>query len=232
MRDRFPDRCRCASLEGMSTLSTQEILQAGLDDWRPLAGTLRARFATGSFVAGLRLVQAVTEAAEAANHHPDVTLTYPHVDLSLVSHDVGALTERDVELARTISGIAADQGVSADPAAPTVLELALDTADREAAAPFWAAVLTGDASNVDGDDVVDPSGRVPLLWLQGTQAHEEPRQRFHLDVWVAPDVAPARITAATKAGGQVVDDSHAPSFTVLADAEGNKACVCTVLDRA
>ena len=49
---------------------------------------------------------------------------------------------------------------------------------------------------------------------------------------VAPDVAPARITAATKAGGQVVDDSHAPSFTVLADAEGNKACVCTVLDRA
>ena len=36
-----------------------EILQAGLDDWRPLAGTLRARFATGSFVAGLRLVEAV-----------------------------------------------------------------------------------------------------------------------------------------------------------------------------
>ncbi|MDF9278258.1 4a-hydroxytetrahydrobiopterin dehydratase, partial [Arthrobacter sp. EH-1B-1] len=33
------------------------------------------------------------------------------------------------------------------------------------------------------------------------------------------------------AGGAVVDEAQAPSFTVLADGEGNRACVCTVLSR-
>lgn len=215
----------------MATLTTAQVLDAGLDDWRPLAGTLRARFSTGDFVSGLRLLEAVTEAAEAANHHPDVTLTYPQVDIALVSHDVGALTDRDVDLARRISEIAREQGVAADPRAGTVLEVALDTADKDAVGPFWAAVLTGDAGAHDGDDVVDPGGQVPLLWLQGTDAHETPRQRFHLDVWVAPDEASARIDAAVAAGGVVVDAGQAPSFTVLADPEGNKACICTALER-
>ena len=53
----------------------------------------------------------------------------------------------------------------------------------------------------------------------------------HIDLWVAPEVADARIAAAIAAGGTVVDDSEAPSFTVLADLEGNKVCVCTFLDR-
>ena len=65
------------------------------------------------------------------------------------------------------------------------------------------------------------------MWFQDTEPHEAPRQRLHLDVWVAPEVADARIAAAVAAGGTVVDDSEAPSFTVLADPEGNMVCVCT-----
>ncbi len=100
---------------------------------------------------------------------------------------------------------------------------------------MWAALLTGstDASghgNVS-DDVSDPLRRLPLLWFQQTDEHDTPRQRFHLDVWVAPEEAAARIAAAVAAGAVVVDDSEAPSFTVLADQDGNKACVCTSLDR-
>jgi len=72
---------------------------------------------------------------------------------------------------------------------------------------------------------------VPLLWFQHTDAHETPRQRFHVDLWVAPEVAEERIAAAVAAGGQVVDDEKAPSFVVLADPEGNKVCVCTSLSR-
>ena len=72
---------------------------------------------------------------------------------------------------------------------------------------------------------------MPLLWFQDTEAHETPRQRFHLDVWVPHDVAQDRIDAAVAAGGQVVDDSQAPSYVVLADPEGNRACVCTCLGR-
>ena len=215
----------------MDKLTSTQILDAGLNDWRQLAQGIHARFRTGSFTAGLRFVTAVTEAAEAANHHPDVTLTYPHVDLKLISHDVGALTQRDVDLARAISSIAHEQGLTPQPEVLAEVELALDTAVLADAEPFWAALLTGDARNVSGDDVVDPSGRVPLLWFQGTDAHETPRQRFHLDVWVPHDVADARIAAAVAAGGAVVDEAQAPSFTVLADGEGNRACVCTVLSR-
>lgn len=215
----------------MEKITVQQVLDAHLDDWRRLAQALHARYLTGDFVTGLAFVTAIGEAAEQANHHPDVTLTYPHVDVKLLSHDAGAITQRDVDLARRISEIAREQGITADPHAVTEIELALDTADTAALGPFWAALLTGSTASVDGDDVVDPSGRVPLLWFQHTDAHETPRQRFHIDLWVPHDVAEERIAAAVAAGGRVVDDSNAPSFVVVADPEGNRACVCTCLDR-
>ena len=40
-----------------------------------------------------------------------------------------------------------------------------------------------------------------------------------------------RIDAALTAGGTLVSDEHAPSYVVLADAHGNKACVCTSASR-
>jgi len=215
----------------MEKLTSKQILDARLEDWRKLAQALHARFLTGDFVTGLEFVTAVVEAAEAANHHPDVTLTYRFVDMKLISHDASQLTQRDIDLARRISEIAREQGIAADPTAVAELELALDTADLAAVGPFWAALLTGSPASLKGDDVVDPSGRVPLLWFQHTDAHETLRQRFHIDLWVPPDVAEERIAAAVDAGGRVVDDENAPSFVVLADPEGNKACVCTCLDR-
>ncbi len=215
----------------MDKLTVTQILDAGLDDWRKLAQALHARFRTGDFATGLGFVNAIGEAAEQADHHPDVTLTYPCVDVRLLSHDVSGLTRRDVDLARRISEIARERGIGAEPGTVALVELALDTADLAAAGPFWAALLTGSAAAVHGDDVVDPTGQVPLLWFQHTDAHATPRQRFHLDVWVPHDVAEERIAAAVAAGGTVVDDSNAPSFVVLADTEGNRACVCTSAGR-
>ncbi|HJR38980.1 MAG TPA: VOC family protein [Nocardioidaceae bacterium] len=215
----------------MDKLTTKQVLDAGLDDWRKLAQALHARFLTGDFVTGLRFVTAVTDAAERANHHPDVTLTYPFVDVKLVSHDVDQVTQRDVDLARQITEIARGQEIAAEPSAVTEVELALDTADLASVGPFWSALLTGSTESLSGNDVVDPAGRLPLLWFQDTDAHETPRQRFHVDLWVPHDEAEKRIAAAVAAGGRVVDDRNAPSFVVLADPEGNKACVCTCLDR-
>lgn len=215
----------------MAKLTVQQILDADLADWRKLATALHARFLTGNFAAGLDFVTAVTAAAEEANHHPDVTLTYPFVDISLISHDASAVTERDVALAREISDIARDRGIEAKPSALAEIELALDTAAVAAVGPFWAALLTGTTDALRGEDIVDPNGRVPLLWFQSTDAHETPRQRFHLDIWVPHDVAEERIAAAVAAGGQIVDEQYAPSFIVLADADGNRACVCTCLER-
>jgi 4a-hydroxytetrahydrobiopterin dehydratase len=225
-------------------LKTQQILDADLADWRKLAQALHGRFLTGDFVTGLRFLTAVAEAADALGHHPEVTLTDELVDLKVLSEDavyrpedggperhLSAVTERDLDLARRISEIAQEQDIATDPTAVAELELALDTADLAAVGPFWAAVLTGSADSREGDDVRDPTGQVPLLWFQHTDAHETPRQRFHIDLWVPHDVAEERIAAGVAAGGRVVDDKEAPAFVVLADPEGNKVCICTCLDR-
>lgn len=105
----------------MSQVSAQQFRQTAsgnplLHGWVPDGDVIAVRYLTGSFMKGLALLQAIAEAAEAANHHPDVTLTYPHLELELTSHDVGHLTERDVDLATTIGQIARDHGVAADSA--------------------------------------------------------------------------------------------------------------------
>lgn len=215
----------------MTKLTSAQIIDAELQDWTKLAEALRARFATGNFAAGAAFVAAIADAAEAANHHPDVTLTYPTVEVRLTSHDQGGVTSRDVALARQISAIAAERGIGSDPHRLWLVELGLDTADGDAVGPFWASVLAGDASRVAGDDVIDPTGQSPLLWFQHSDSQAADRQRFHLDVWVHPDTLDDRIAAAVAAGGTVVDRSPYPSFVVLADPDGNKACFCTHLDR-
>ena len=124
-----------------------------------------------------------------------------------------------------------DTVIEADPTANAVVEIALDTWDHTEIKPFWAAVL-GLVDSPESDRAVyDPSGSQPTLWFQRTTAHNEPRQRFHLDIRVPPEVADVRIAAALAAGGVLVSDAQAPRFTVLADPQGNKACVTTGLDR-
>jgi 4a-hydroxytetrahydrobiopterin dehydratase len=57
------------------------------------------------------------------------------------------VTQKDVDLARRISEIAADHKVDADPASVSVIELGLDTAHSATIAPVWAALLTGNAES-------------------------------------------------------------------------------------
>ena len=186
----------------------------------------------------------MVEAGDELGHKPEMRLTERFVELKLISHDAiyrpddgpeRVLVLRDVTRHRPRSPDQREspgtQGVAAAPSEVTQLEFALDTADHAVIGPFSAAVLTGSADSLQGNDVGDPSSPLPLLWFQGTDAHETPRQRFHIDLWVPPEVARDRIAAAVAAGGKVVDDSEAPSFVVLADPEGNKVCVCTSLDR-
>lgn len=212
-------------------LSGDEIDRMGLDDWRSMHGSLQARFRTRNFATGLRLVEAIGAAAEELNHHPDLDLRYGHLNVRLSSHDVGGKTARDVELARRTSALAADLGIRADPAALSRVEIGLDTWDAEEIKPFWAVVLGMTPNPRFDDELRDEQGDLPTLWFQQTQQHEEPRQRFHLDIRVPPEVADARIAAALAAGGVLVSDEHAPRFTVLADPQGNKVCVCTHVGR-
>ncbi len=206
-------------------LKADEIATMGLADWRTLQSKLHARFRTGDFATGLKLVDAIGAVAEEMNHHPDIDLRYTHVQIALISHDVGGKTERDVRLARRISELAAELGATAEPDGLTLVEPGLDTWNSEEVLPFWRAVL-GTPEN-DRGEVIDPLALTPTVWFQETDRHDTPRQRWHFDVWVPVDQAQARILAAVAAGGSVVDDSEAPSFTVLADPQGNRVCICT-----
>lgn len=201
----------------------------GLDDWRMLFAQLHARFETGDFATGVAFVQQVGKAADAMDHHPDIELTYPRVDVRLSSHDVGGVTSRDVELARRISEIAARLGAAARPGAVSTLELALDTPDAAEIEPFWAAVLgySVPERTGGGHEVIDPDGRGPTIWFQRCEPHETPPQRWHLDLRVPPEVVAGRIEAALAAGGTLVSDDEAPAFWMLADAQGNRCCLTT-----
>ncbi|WP_306231737.1 4a-hydroxytetrahydrobiopterin dehydratase [Agrococcus beijingensis] len=92
-------------------LTASEIADAGLTGWRHVDDTLTARFRTGSFATGLELVNRVGASAEAANHHPDVQLTYGAVEVTLTSHDAGGVTGRDLRLAREVSEHATAMGI-------------------------------------------------------------------------------------------------------------------------
>ncbi|MEV6491674.1 4a-hydroxytetrahydrobiopterin dehydratase [Actinoplanes sp. NPDC051633] len=211
----------------MSELTGKQIAEAGLDGWAYLLGGLQSRIRTPDFKAGLALVDAIGAAAEEMDHHPDLDLRFTHVDVRLRSHDVGAVTGRDLRLARRISQLAAEAGLSTDCTDVSRLELALDSPQFQRIQPFWSAVL---AMKAGRDDVVDPDGALPVVWFQASGA-EEPRQRWHPDVWVDPSQVRPRIDAAIAAGGILFSDAEAPSFWVLADPEGNKVCLCTWQDR-
>jgi 4a-hydroxytetrahydrobiopterin dehydratase len=206
-------------------LTGQQIHDEGLDGWRKVLNKLIVRFETGDFNTGAALVVKIAEAADEVNHHPDVDLRYPHLTVSLLSHDVDAITARDLRLARRISDLAAEAGVSTSEHAPDVLELALDTPDHEKLTPFYQALLGYEAHA--GDDLVDGADRTPSLWFQKTDSDAPDRQRWHLDVSVPHDVAEARIQAVIEAGGTLVDDGAAPAFWVLEDPDGNRSCICT-----
>ncbi|RSM65043.1 4a-hydroxytetrahydrobiopterin dehydratase [Actinoplanes sp. ATCC 53533] len=211
----------------MTELTGQQIADQAPAGWAYLLGGLQTRIRTPDFAAGLAIVDAVGAAAQAMDHHPDLDLRYTHVDVRLTSHDVGAVTGRDLRLARTVSRIAADAGTATDCATVSRLELALDSPEFGAVLPFWGAVL---AMAPAGDELDDPFGALPAVWLQQSGS-AEPRQRWHPDVWVDPTQVQPRIEAAVAAGGTLVSDAEAPSFWVLADPQGNRVCLCTWQER-
>lgn len=226
----------------MDMLMGDKIAEANLTDWRKLAQGLHARYVVDDFGAAVRFVAAVGGAGDALNHHPIVSIGPGYVDLKLVSDDavyrdaegtehiVQWVTQQDVDLARRITRIAADHGLEADPSSVSVIELGLDTPGSATIAPVWAALLTGNAEaqghGSPSDEIRDAMGRVPNLWFGDVDEHDSVHQKFHLEVYVAPEVAEQRIAAAVDAGATVVDNSNAPFLTVIADQDGNKGVLC------
>jgi 4a-hydroxytetrahydrobiopterin dehydratase len=202
--------------------ATQFAESGGVEDWRVIwgGGFACAYFATGSFQAGVALVQAIGELAVTANHDPDVDLRPEGVTVRLFSAGTFGVTERDVSLARQISAAARRLQAPADPSAVQHVQIATDALDIAAVRPFWRAVLgypeVGDADLLDGHRIGPP------FWFQQMDAERPQRNRIHIDIYVPHDQVHARIEAALAAGGKIVSDAHAPGWWTLADPEGNE----------
>ncbi|MGC9502803.1 4a-hydroxytetrahydrobiopterin dehydratase [Baaleninema sp.] len=74
-----------------------------LSGWELHGKEIQRTFTFENFVKAIDFVNRLVEPAEQAGHHPDLSVSYNKVTVSLTSHDAGGLTEADFEMAQTIS---------------------------------------------------------------------------------------------------------------------------------
>lgn len=92
----------------MAALSKSEIherLKKSID-WTHAGKALHRKYKFKTFVAAIGFVNKIAEAAEKAGHHPDMTINYSAVSISLSTHSEGGVTDKDFDLARQIDQIA------------------------------------------------------------------------------------------------------------------------------
>ncbi|WP_163511121.1 4a-hydroxytetrahydrobiopterin dehydratase [Fodinicola acaciae] len=92
----------------MALLSDPELTTAlaGLTGWEGDGSAIRRTVEAADFPTAIRIVDAVAEAAEAADHHPDIDIRWRTLHFTLSTHSEGGVTTKDVALAGTINEIA------------------------------------------------------------------------------------------------------------------------------
>jgi len=198
--------------------------------WRYVLGEFRTEVLTGS----LPLAADVAGRAAAlpdVEGHLRMDIRADRLLLSLQTAEAGWVTTRDAELARRLSALAEEFRLTTRPGdrarTVQVLEIGIDAMDIPGIRPFWKAVLgyVDEAENWNG--LIDPLALGASVWFQQMDAPRPQRNRIHLDISVPHDEAPRRIEATLAAGGKLLSDAEAPAFWVLADPEGNEACITT-----
>jgi 4a-hydroxytetrahydrobiopterin dehydratase len=193
-----------------------------------LDGSLYATFTTRDFASANELVTQVAGAADALNHHPDISLGWGKVSFELSSHDAGGVTSRDLKLAAEIQKLADSLGAKGQQVRPTRYEMAIDCVNAEDIRDFWRVALGYEEHEDNGEiQLVDPRGVGPTIWFQHMDPPRTDRNRIHLDVYVPTVEAQGRVDAVIQAGGDLMTAEHAPDWWVLADVEGNELCICT-----
>ena len=201
--------------------------------WRYVLGEFRTEVQTGSLPLAAD-VAGRAAAVPGAEGHLRMDVRADRVIFSLQTAALAGVTTRDVELARQISAVAEEFRLTTRPGdrarTVQVLEIGIDAIDIPKIRLFWKAVLGyADEPGRDGpsDALIDPLGQGPAVWFQQMDEPRPQRNRIHFDVSVPHDEAHQRIGATLAAGGRLLSDAEAPAFWVLADPEGNEACICT-----
>ena len=221
--------------DGTGKLTRQEASDAvtGLG-WRYVLGEFRTEVRTGSLPLAAD-VAGRAAAVPGAQGHLRMDVREDRVLLALQTVELSAVTSRDVELARRISAVTEEFRLTTTPGEEgqrtvQALEIGIDAMDIASIRPFWKAVLgyVDEAPPTCAQNgLVDPFGQGPAIWFQQMDAPRPQRNRLHFDVSVPHDEAHRRIEATIAAGGKLLSDAEAPAFWVLADPEGNEACITT-----
>ena len=74
--------------------------------WSHSGKAIHKKYTFKSFLPGIAFVNKIAEAAEKAQHHPDITINYSVVSISLSTHSEGGVTAEDFGLAQQIDAIA------------------------------------------------------------------------------------------------------------------------------
>ncbi|MFL5331118.1 MAG: 4a-hydroxytetrahydrobiopterin dehydratase [Gemmataceae bacterium] len=82
-----------------------KLAEFGLDAWHLDDGWICRKFAVENWPAAMSLVNAIGYLAEAAWHHPDLTVTWGRVTVKLKTHSEDGITDRDFALARRIEDV-------------------------------------------------------------------------------------------------------------------------------
>ena len=197
--------------------------------WRYILGEFRTEVLTGSLPLAAD-VAARAAAKAGAQGHLRIDVRADRAIFSLQTAAVAWVTPLDVELAHRISAVAGEFRLTTQPGSVQMLEIGIDAMDIAKIRPFWQAVLGyADEPGRPGppNGLVDPAGQGPAVWFQQMDAPRPQRNRIHFDVSVPHDEAHQRIAATIAAGGTLIYDAEAPAFWVLADPEGNEACITT-----
>jgi 4a-hydroxytetrahydrobiopterin dehydratase len=74
--------------------------------WHHRGNAIERTYDRGDFNGSIAFVNAIAEAANAMDHHPDIEISWNEVKLTLCTHDAGGLTDRDFALAERIDQLA------------------------------------------------------------------------------------------------------------------------------
>lgn len=83
----------------------QDKLARDLPHWIYEDGWIRRKYKTSGWKATMMVVNTVGHLAEAAWHHPDLTVSYAFVIVKLCTHSANGLTDKDFELAVKIEEV-------------------------------------------------------------------------------------------------------------------------------
>lgn len=214
----------------MSEQYWKEFLQAdGLEDWVVLHGGPSAVFLTTTFAEAAELAREIAQLPGLDGTHTQLTIVSKRLTVRL-TREIWKIEAEHIELAREISKVAKAKGALSAPEQVQEVQFAIAAKPDAIDLGFWRAVL-GYEPMLE-DNAIDPLGVSSTVWMQDIDVNKPLRHAMHLDVSLSREQAQARVEAAVKAGGVIVDGSHAPSWWILADRSGNKVCVAAWPDGA